>query len=1380
MIRNGKPYSDEEIAEVLHPLVREWFFQKFETFTPPQRYSIVEATKGNNVLIASPTGSGKTLAGFLPVISMLIDLAEKGKLEDKVYAVYVSPLRALNNDIRRNLEEPLKEIYELAENKGIELQKIRIAVRTGDTPQDERQRQLRKPPHILITTPETLAIVLASPKFSQYLTDVRYLIVDEIHAMAENKRGSHLTLSMERLERLQNGKMVRVGLSATIHPLDEVARFLVGYEDGKERDCIVADVTFEKKMDIKVISPIDDFFSASAEEISQKLYNLLAELVKSSRTCLIFTNTRSATERVVYHLKKLLPDYPIKAHHSSLSREVRLEVEEELKAGKLKAVVCVAPTTKIVTESGFVEIQKLRNEKILGINDFCTKFVEFRKPLVVRCSRGYRIKTKLGFEIECTPEHRFLTIDDDLAWKEAKDFKVGDFIAIVRKIPNNGRDVSILDFLPRNAYLELDMEYLSKLKTLAKSYGLDELAKSVGISRSQLEKVLIGVYPMRFEILQKLSNILNVDVEEDKIKVIRSDKGKFKLKSTKFTPFVARLLGFWLADGSWASKTLRFFSSDRELLERYAKAITVEFDYDVKIKRDRHLYRFDLAFSILFEVFRRITGNRGKKSKFGVFPEILYILPDDHKIEFLSGYFDGDGYLEVKDGKLYSAGFVTFNREFAEGIRNLLLYFGIVSSIREREYDEMQEFRGRKIKRKGVCYTVAILGGEYLRKFLEILMPWRKMEFKTLSPSGYCNRDVFPNLGRKLREIRLKLGLSTYRIQKELRYNPEKVELGCRNISRRNLIRLLSYYRKFAKDDVAREIEKLLSLAKGDIFFDKIVEIEPIEIKKAYGIIDSETENYVVNGFISKNSSTSLELGIDIGYIDLVILLGSPKSINRALQRIGRSGHRLHEISVGRIVVVDQDDLVECTVLAKEAMERRLDRIHIPKKPLDVLCQHIVGMAIEKKWKVDEALKLIRRAYPYKDLTKKELIDVLKYLSGRYSELEKEKVYGKIWFDEKAEEFGRRTKLLRPIYYLNVGTIPDEVAITVITKDGKFIGKVEEEFAERLVKGDIFVLAGRTFRFLGSRGMSIIVEEVEGEKPTVPSWFSEQLPLSYDLALRIQKFRAMMDEMLDRLLKEEIEDEDIIRFLIREYRIERNTAKAIFRYFLEQKLFSEIPTDKKLVIEEFEENGMFYYAFHTLVGRRANSAISRVFAYRIGKMKDCNVQIAVTDNGFLLKLPKKLEKHEIVELFDIRDFKEHLKRALDKTELLRRRFRHVAVRSFMILRNYLGREKSVWKQQMSADALLKLLKKHFPDFPVLKETYREIMEDSMDIDNALDYLSKVGKVIELKIVEVPHPSPFALNMYLVGEEDVVLMEDRRKVLKMLHEMILKSIEEKIA
>ncbi|MEM4702634.1 MAG: ATP-dependent helicase, partial [Archaeoglobaceae archaeon] len=563
MIIKAKPYSDDEILASMHPLLREWFLSKFETFTPPQRFAIVEAAKGNNILITSPTGSGKTLAAFMSALSMLIEKAEKGQLSDEVYVVYVSPLKALNNDIRKNLEEPLREIYELAEKRGIDLQKIRIAVRTGDTDANERQKQIKKPPHILITTPETLAITLCSPKFSKSLRNVRFLIVDEIHAMAENKRGTHLSLSMERLQRVQQGKMTRIGLSATIAPIEDVARFLVGMEYGVERDCLVADVSYEKKIDIKVISPINDFFNLTAEEINERLYDTIAELVKNSKTTLIFTNTRSATERVVYYLKKRLKDEAIKAHHSSLSKEVRLEVEKELKEGKLKCVV----------------------------------------------------------------------------------------------------------------------------------------------------------------------------------------------------------------------------------------------------------------------------------------------------------------------------------------------------------------------------------------------------------------------------------------------------------------------------------------------------------------------------------SSTSLELGIDIGYIDLVILLGSPKSISRALQRIGRSGHRLHEVSVGRIIVLDPDDLVECTVLAKEAMERNLDRIRIPENCLDVLCQHIVGMAIEKKWSVDEALALVRNAYPYRNLSKEDFLSVLRYLSGEFSELERKNVYAKIWFDEKEGFFGRRGKMLRPIYYLNVGTIPDEVAINVITKEGKMVGKVEEDFAERLVVGDIFILAGKTFRFLKSKGMNLIVEE---------------------------------------------------------------------------------------------------------------------------------------------------------------------------------------------------------------------------------------------------------------------------------------------------------------
>ena len=845
-------YSDKEIYNILVPEIREWFRKKFGSFTPPQRYAVMEIHKGNNILISSPTGSGKTLSAFLAAINELLHLAKEGKLEDKIYVLYVSPLKALNNDIERNLKEPLKEIYNEYDIK----EKIRIAVRTGDTTPNERQKQIRKTPHILITTPESLAIILNAPRFSKKLKEIKWIIVDEIHALADNKRGLHLSLSLERLVYDMKEEPIRIGLSATIHPMKEIAKFLVG----NGRDCLIVDVNFIKKMDLKVISPVNDLVYTPANELSDELYSLLYRLIKKHRTTLIFTNTRSATERVVFHLKSRFKDLEgkIEAHHGSLSRDVRLSVEERLKNGELKCVV----------------------------------------------------------------------------------------------------------------------------------------------------------------------------------------------------------------------------------------------------------------------------------------------------------------------------------------------------------------------------------------------------------------------------------------------------------------------------------------------------------------------------------SSTSLELGIDIGYIDLVILLGSPKSVTRALQRIGRSGHFLHEVSKGRIVVLDRDDLIECVVLANEARKGRLDKVKIPRNALDVLAQHIVGMAIEKKWKVDEALKLIRRAYPYKNLPKRDLLKLLHYLAGEYEELEDRKVYGKIWFDENDEVFGRRGKMVRPIYYLNTGTIPDEVAIKVYTTDWKYVGKVEEPFAERLKKGDIFVLAGNTYEYVGSRDMNIFVIPRPDSSPTIPSWFSEQLPLSFDLAMEIGKFRAKMEKML-------MNGNDVIDFLIKNYKIDEKTAMAIKNYFMEQLHFI-IPNDKRIVVEIFEKDGYRYVVFHTLVGRKANEALSRIFAYRITKKYGFNVRIAITDNGFAIIYPdwrEEIREKDILNLFKVKNMREDLKKALENTEILKRRFRHVATRSLLILKNYLGHEMSVEKQQRNASILFKVVNDIDPNFPALKETYREIMEDSMDIENAEKYIKRVeeGK-IKVEIAHYPLPSPFSFNIVVVGATDVVLMEDRKEMIKEMHKEVMQMIK----
>ncbi len=871
-----KRYGISEVLKVLHPLVAEWFINKFEKLTPPQEYAIIPIQKGKNVLVSSPTGTGKTLAAFLTIISELIKLAEKNRLENRVYAVYISPLRALSNDIYRNLETPLREIKDIARKRGIELQEIRHAVRTGDTQPHVKQKMLRQTPHILITTPESLAIVLVAPKFREKLRNVRWVIVDEIHSLCENKRGVHLSLSLERLQNMVEKEFTRIGLSATINPLEEVAKFLVGYrDDGKPRDCLIVDTSYVKKKDIKVLCPVYDLIHTPSQIITEKMYKMLYKLIKEHKTTLIFTNTRSGTERVVFHLKQVMPkkvreisEDQIAAHHGSLSRDVRFDVEERLKNGELKAVV----------------------------------------------------------------------------------------------------------------------------------------------------------------------------------------------------------------------------------------------------------------------------------------------------------------------------------------------------------------------------------------------------------------------------------------------------------------------------------------------------------------------------------TSTSLELGIDIGYIDLVAQIGSPKSIIRCLQRIGRSGHRLRDISKGRLICMDRDDIVECAVMVREAYKGRLDRIKIPTNCLDVLAQHVMGMSIEKKWNVDEAFKLIRRSYCYRNLSKKQFKLLLKFISGGYAQLEKYKVYGKIWYDEEDEMFGRRGKYARVIYSLNIGTIPEEVAIKVYTLRGRYVGNIEEEFLERLMPGDRFILGGKVYEYISSRGVRAYVKPAFDLKPTVPSWFSEMLPLSFDLAMEIGKFREEMFKMF----RKKVGKKRILKYIMENCRTDLRAANAIYQYFKEEYLYlkslrvKDFPCHRNLFIEHYvDPGGRYYLIFHALYGRRTNDALSRAYAWIIGEKVKRNIGISVTDHGFALIFPRGVKPNVDLNELSSKNIENILRKAVFKTELMRRRFRHVAVRSLMILRNYKGHEIRVGKQQLSARKLLEICGK-MKNFPVIEETFREILEDFMDIEHAKQILRKIEKG-DIKIVEINSgniPSPFSHNIILLGLSDVVLMEDRRAMLERLHNLVMAKIRRK--
>ncbi|MBI4095624.1 MAG: ATP-dependent helicase [DPANN group archaeon] len=848
--------SDEQIFAALNPLVAGWFRKKFKKFSPPQKFAVLDIHKKKNVLISAPTGSGKTFSAFAAVISELVNLSEAGKLEDKVYCVYVSPLKALNNDIKKNLLEPLTE---MEAERGSELG-VRVFVRTEDTTQYEKSKMRDKPPHILITTPESLAILLVAPVFRERLRDVKWVIVDEIHALASGKRGVHLSLSLERLQNLA-GNFTRIGLSATIAPLEEVAQFLAGFEnDGQPRDISIVDAQFLKKIDLKVISPVENIMDVTQADLDKKTYDMLHDMIQEHKTTLIFTNTRAATERVVHNLKTRFGKHyaeNIQAHHSSLSRELRLSTEEKLKRGELKVVV----------------------------------------------------------------------------------------------------------------------------------------------------------------------------------------------------------------------------------------------------------------------------------------------------------------------------------------------------------------------------------------------------------------------------------------------------------------------------------------------------------------------------------SSTSLELGIDIGYIDLVILLGSPKSVSRALQRIGRSGHRLHDNIKGRFIVIDRDDLVEDALILKNAVERKIDKIDIPKNCLDVLAQHIYGIAIEGKDHIDNIKTTVKRSYCYKNLADADFIAVIKYLAGEYAELDDRHIYAKIWHDAGTGMVGKRSKLARVLYSTNIGTIPDESYITIKIGDQP-VGKIDEEFLERMKKGDIFVLGGSTYRYEFSRGMVAQVSTAPGRIPTIPSWFSDMLPLNFDLAMSIQKFRRLIEEYYNKYKSKK----EILEFIKEYLYIDGPAANSLYEYFYEQWGYAAIPHDKKILIEELYFEGKHYLIFHSCFGRRVNDALSRSFAYILGKFHGVNVLISITDANFYLAASQKLNWQYLFMQLKKENFGKLLELAIDKTDIMKRRFRHCAGRALMIIRNYKGVRKRVGRQQVSAQILINAAKRISNNFPVLKEARREVMEDLMDVKNA----EQVLKWIEsghttLKSVQTQIPSPFALNIIARGYSDILRAEDRLDFIRRMHKQILAKI-----
>jgi len=538
-------------------------------------------------------------------------------------------------------------------------------------------------------------------------------------------------------------------------------------------------------------------------------------------------------------------------------------------------------------------------------------------------------------------------------------------------------------------------------------------------------------------------------------------------------------------------------------------------------------------------------------------------------------------------------------------------------------------------------------------------------------------------------------------------------------------------------------------------------------------------------------TSTSLELGIDMPHIDLVVQVGSPKSVAALLQRVGRAGHQLGETVTGRVVALDRDELIECAVMLKKAEEGFVDRVFVPENAHDVATQHVYGMAINAVRPESEVVGILRRAYPYRTYTDDDWEGLIRYLTADYPGMEDENVYAKIWRDENDppdgeyhyDEFpvgetliGKRGRLARVIYMTNLGTIPDSFTCDVLTRgEGEWVGQLDESYLDTLESGDVFVLGGDRYAYRYRRGSKVYADPTSA-RPTVPSWYSERLPLSYDLGREILGFQRELLAKLER------GGQSAARLWLREFPLDEHSVRAIVEMFDQQVRYAgpeSVSTDERLVIEEErdrEEYERRYYV-HSNYGRRFNDGLSRLLAYRVAQQATANVQVAVADHGFSLSMPlnRKVDVTGVLESIDPGDVREDLRASLDGTDLLERYFRINATRSLMILKRYKGYEKSASEQQVNSEMLLGFAQ-DLDDFAVIEETYRDILEDKLNVDAIEDVLDAI-RTDEIEVVHhrVDSPTPRAFGLATLMASDVVLAEDESAVLKEFHERVQEAI-----
>jgi ATP-dependent Lhr-like helicase len=520
--------------------------------------------------------------------------------------------------------------------------------------------------------------------------------------------------------------------------------------------------------------------------------------------------------------------------------------------------------------------------------------------------------------------------------------------------------------------------------------------------------------------------------------------------------------------------------------------------------------------------------------------------------------------------------------------------------------------------------------------------------------------------------------------------------------------------------------------------------------------------------------SSSLELGIDIGSIDTVVLVSAPKGVARALQRIGRSGHSMDRTSHGVLVATNINDLAECAVTACMMDRRELEPVRINENPVDVLAQSLVGLAVFASVTPDEAFALVRRTFPFRTLTRETFDRVLRYLDGGGVSLERayRDTFGKVIINAEGHLAHPRTRTARD-YFQNIGTISTESMIT--GKVGRRnLGQLEESFLKRMKPGDVFVLNGRALRLVSTSILSAKAVAADGSLPTVPRW-GAKMPLASGLGDEVVRLRTAVSNLLGSSGTSGTRVATAHHFLRDHYALTDANATALMEHFSLQAEVSVIPTSAFFLIELYRDprSDLLHYFFHSLIGRSANDALSRIVAQRVQATRGGNALVTIDDYGFLLTL-KPFQALDTTDdwrpLFRRHGAEVDLRLALAESELVKWQFRCVAQTGLMVPRRTRGAERGARSLQWSSEIIFEVLRKHEPDHPLLAEAYADATLRFLDLPRAIRFFDDAAALPwQLRVVE--RVSPFSFGIFVSKLKETMTLEDPETTIERLyHEM----------